>query len=806
MTDGDTGGASRLERLRQKHKALMSTSSRKIAASRGRLGGDFDESGRKLFLEKPADPSFAEGNEPESPTVKVKRSSTSVTLREENTKLKEELKELQAEREKLRKNLSNVAVQVQNASKAILSTKVHEANAKLSAMEIDLKETQERLEAKEASQNELLNQMQKLRKENAKLGSQVRLNSHSMSGTKNNKIKELTERVTELEEINRDLTLDNAKLDAQLKIEQEDGYEDMKKAKKKADKSASTEDKSLARIRQSNMTMVQTQLAVSSAQLTSAEMELADKEHEIESLQRDLEELQKDNARLRKAKGEMVDASKVDELQNEVKELESVNAQLVQEKMQLSMGSIQEDLEGDEPVGAKSGERTPSKKLEKRVRDSNLSMMKTQIALANAQASSSAQELAEKEHEMMDMELRLAELNKALGHALKEKRDSETKLQAEIDKAYELEKQQQRAVTLNKEPDYIPSNIAVGVENGALGGTFDFGAVAEGGAADAADASVKFVNIGGDDQTAKSAMTGFTDASSMAQTYAVTIVQTKLADSHAKYADLELKYNELKNHLDSAMVEIGTAQTSSDQRAVDLAKARDQNAEYKAEMSNLKAQIAVLEDKQIKALKRQMRKARRAEEDGDDDDESEEEVIPMHEHRSTVAIINTKLQEANVKMSSMEREMDELADMLESTIIDGEGKRAIINALNEEISETRKENAELYTQVQEHEAMNEVFEGARILELETKLMGLEMMNQQLMLQQLEDEDAEASPAAYAALEEEEDDDAEAGTKVEKLERKIRSMEQMNKVLSNCNTIGTSAEKASSSPYEAAIYE
>mmetsp|Transcript_7496 Transcript_7496/g.18011 ORF Transcript_7496/g.18011 Transcript_7496/m.18011 type:complete len:832 (-) Transcript_7496:1220-3715(-) len=825
MTDGEAGGGSRLDRLRQKHKALLSTSSRKIAQSRGRLGGDFEGTGRKFYFEdngkKPADgalPATAEGeNEAEAPKVH-KRSSTSATLKEENKRLREELKESQAEREKLRKNLSNVAVQVQNASKAILSTKVHEANAKLSAMEIDLKETQERLDAKEASQNELLTQMQKLRKENAKLGSQVRLHSHSMSGTKNNKIKELQERVTDLEETNRDLTLEKAKLDAQLKIEQEDGYEGMKKAKKRGDKEASKEEKGLARIRQSNMTMIQTQLAVSSAQLTSAEMELADKEHEISELQRAVDELQKDNNKLRKAKGEMVDPTKVKELEKEVTELESVNQQLVQEKMQLSLGSIEEDLEFETDAASASGGSTGQSvvsakpKTEKRVRDSNLTMMKTQLALAHAQSSSVEQELADMEHELMDTQLRLDEANKARDHAISEKREAEKKLQEEINKAYKLEKDTHRAVTLSQAPpEQIPTNIAVGVGNGEIGGTFDFGAIAN---EANADASVKVIHFGGgDDQTAKSAMTGYTDASSMAQTYAVTIVQTKLADSHAKYADLEIKYADLQSAMDTAMVEIGTKQTSAEQQANDLSSARDKNAEYQAEMANLKAQIAVLEDKQIKALKRQMRKARRAEEDGDDEEEEEEEVIPLVEHRSTVAILNTKLQEANVKMSSMEREMDELADMLESTLIDGEGKRAIINSLNEEIAETRRENAELYTQVQENEAMNEVFEGARILELETKLMGLEMMNQNLMLQQLEDEDAANSAVPYNLMEEgeEEEEEGEAtgaagGTKVEKLERKIRGLEQMNKALSNRNLTGGGAEKASSAPDAEAISE
>ncbi|KAL3939458.1 MAG: hypothetical protein SGBAC_005822 [Bacillariaceae sp.] len=815
MTDGETGGGSRLERLRQKHKALLSTSSRKIAASRGQLDGNFQGSGRKFFFQEQGTVGGLattaegdnEGGEADKPKVIKRTSTTTQSLKEENKKLKEELKELQAEREKLRKNLSNVAVQVQNASKAILSTKVHEANAKLSAMEIDLKETQERLESKEASQNELLTQMQKLRKENAKLGSQVRLHSHSMSGTKNNKIKELTERITDLEEINRDLTLDKAKLDAQLKIEEEDGFEGMKKAKKRGDKETSKEDKGLARIRQSNMTMIQTQLAVSSAQLTSAEMELADKEHEISELTRTVDELTKDNTKLRKAKGEMVDPSKVEKLVKEVEELESVNQALVQEKMEMSLGSIQEDLELEVDIGSASGSMggsgsaavVPKPKTEKRVRDSNVTMMKTQLALANAKSSSVEQELAEMEHELMDTQLRLDEANKSLDHARQEKRETEKKLQEEITKAYELEKKQARTVTLNT--PVVPTNIAVGVGNGEIGGTFDFGEIAN-----EADASIKVIHLGGDDQTAKSAMTGYTDASSMAQTYAVTIVQTKLADSHAKYAELEVKYGELQSAMDTAMVEIGTTVTSAEQQAADLSQARDKNANYQAEMANLKAQIAVLEDKQIKALKRQMRKARRAEEDAEDEEEEEEEVIPILEHRSTVAILNTKLQEANVKISSIEREMDELADMLESTLIDGEGKRAIIYGLNEEITETRKENAELYTQVQEFEAMNEVFEGARILELETKLMGLEMMNQQLMIQQLEDEDAANTDVPYGLVEEEGEEDGAGGTKVEKLERKIRGLEQVNKTLSHRNLVGGEAHKASSAPDAEAIKE
>ncbi|CAJ1946567.1 unnamed protein product [Cylindrotheca closterium] len=811
MTDGETGGGSRLERLRQKHKALLSTSSRKIAASRGQLGEGFEGSGRKFFLDpkKPELDATAEGEDEGREGTKPRHPHTTTqALKEENKKLKEELKESQAEREKLRKNLSNVAVQVQNASKAILSTKVHEANAKLSAMEIDLKETQERLEAKEASQSELLTQMQKLRKENAKLGSQVRLHSHSMTGTKNNKIKELSERIGELEEINRDLTLDKVKLEAQLKIEEEDGYEGMKKAKKRGDRQSSKEDKGLARIRQSNMTMIQTQLAVSSAQLTSAEMELADKEHEIAELQRSVDELQKDNSRLRKAKGEMVDPSKVNELEKEVKELESVNQQLVQEKMEMSLGSIQEDLEleddGASATGSLGSSVVPKPKTEKRVRDSNVTMMKTQLALANAQVSSTEQEMAEMEHELMDTQMRLSEANKALDTAIKQKREAEKKLQEEINKAHALEKEQEKAVTLSKAaPTQVPTNINLGVGNGEIGGTFDFGQIAA-----EADASVKIIHFGGnDDQTAKSAMTGYTDASSMAQTYAVTIVQTKLADSHAKYADLEIKYSELQSAMDSAIVEIGSKETSAEQQATDLAQARDKNAAFKAEMESLKAQIAVLEDKQIKAMKRKMRKARRAEEDAEDEEEEEEEVIPLIEHRSTVAILNTKLQEANVKMTAMEREMDELADMLESTLIDGEGKRAIISGLNEEISETRKENAELYTQVQEFEAMNEVFEGARILELETKMMGLEMMNQQLMLQQLEDEDAANSAVSYGLMEEEGDgEEAAGGTKVEKLERKIKGLEQMNKTLSNRNLMGGSAHKASSAPDAEAISE
>ena len=100
--------------------------------------------------------------------------------------------------------------------------------------------------------------------------------------------------------------------------------------------------------------------------------------------------------------------------------------------------------------------------------------------------------------------------------------------------------------------------------------------------------------------------------------------------------------------------------------------------------------------------------------------------------------------------------------------------------------------------------MNEVFEGARILELETKLMGLEMMNQQLMLQQLEDENA-ASSAIAIGLEDDEPEEG-GGTKVEKLERKIRGLEQMNRVLSDRHLMGGSAHKASSAPSAEAINE
>merc|ERR1711935_1019351 len=138
---------------------------------------------------------------------------------------------------------------------------------------------------------------------------------------------------------------------------------------------------------------------------------------------------------------------------------------------------------------------------------------------------------------------------------------------------------------------------------------------------------------------------------------------------------------------------------------------------------------------------------------------------------------------------------DELADMLETTLIDGEGKRAIINSLQAEITETRKENSELFTQVQEFEAMTDVFEGARILELETKLMGLEVINQQLMLRQLEDEDAANSALPFSI---DADDDNEAdhrGSKVEKLESKIRGLERMNRVLSSRNLIGGSSRSS-----------
>jgi len=441
------------------------------------------------------------------------------------------------------------------------------------------------------------------------------------------------------------------------------------------------------------------------------------------------------------------------------------------------------EVSGEGPTQGGSASVTPATKLQKRVRSSNLTMMQTKLALSSAQLSSVEQDVADKEHELMGTELRLDEANKQLDHALKGKIEAEKKLQAEITKAYELEKTRARHVNISSSaPVEIPTNIAVGVGNGEIGGTFDFAAAVPG--TEAEDASVKVIHLSGDDQTARSAMTGYTDASSMAQTYAVTIVQTKLVDSYAKYADLELKFSELKSTLDSAMVEIGTNQSAADTQAVDLSDARDKNATYQATMANLKAEIAVLEDKQLKGLKRQMRKARRAEEDGDDnDEEEEEEVIPVREHRSTVAILNTKLQEAFVKISTMEREMDELADMLESTLIDGEGKRAIISSLQDEIIETRKENADLFTQVHEFEAMNDVFEGARVFDLETKMMGLEMMNQQLMLQQLEDEDAANSALPYGVDEDNDNEADQRGSKVEKLERKIHDLEQMNKALS-----------------------
>jgi chromosome segregation ATPase len=257
---------------------------------------------------------------------------------------------------------------------------------------------------------------------------------------------------------------------------------------------------------------------------------------------------------------------------------------------------------------------------------------------------------------------------------------------------------------------------------------------------------------------------------------------------------MEMKCNELKGTLDNAMVEIGSKQTAVDMTQSDLADARDRNAKYINEMEELKTQIAVLEDKQIKGMKRQMRKAKRAE--ADESEEEEEEVIPMIEHRSAMAIINTKLQEANVKVSTMEREMDELADMLESAILDGEKKKAIIESMNAEVIETRKENADLYSQVQEYEAMNDIFEGARIQELETKLMGLETINQHLMLAQLEmdlDGEGELTLDVLEVL-----DDNGGGTKAETLLRKIQGLQQVNEALSKRNDDDSSSLSSSSS--------
>jgi chromosome segregation ATPase len=319
------------------------------------------------------------------------------------------------------------------------------------------------------------------------------------------------------------------------------------------------------------------------------------------------------------------------------------------------------------------------------------------------------------------------------------------------------------------------------------------------------DASIKVIQMGGDDdQTARSAMTGYTEASSMAQTYAVTIVQTKLADSHAKYAEMEMKYSELKGTLDNAMVEIGSKQTAVDMTQSDLADARDRNAKYSNEMETLRTQIAVLEDKQIKGMKRQMRKAKRAEDDGSE--EEPEEVVGLMEHRSAMAILNTKLQESNMMVTTMEREMDELADMLESAILDGEKKRAIIESMNAEVIETRKENADLYSQVQEYEAMNAIFEGSRIQELETKLMGLETINQHLMLAQLE-LDLDGSGDLNFDMAEQSDDDGR-GTRAERLARKIQGLQQMNKALSNprrddddSSMSGASSSSSSSSESE-----
>eukprot|EP00980_Cylindrotheca_fusiformis_P020683 scaffold7719_cov95-Cylindrotheca_fusiformis.AAC.5 len=762
-----SAASSRLERLRQKHKALLSTSNEKIAQSREKLdwySNDFEGHGRKFFFqEKGKTASGMSDDELSNDSLSIPRRGPSMMvdpkLKEENQKLKEELKEIKSEREKLRKNLSQVAVQVQNASKAILSTKLHEANAKYSTLEMEMKETQDRLDAKEASTTELLSQMQKLRKENAKLTTQVRLSNHSMTGTKNSQLKDLQEKITELEETNRELMLEKTRMTAQMGIQEQSDDEQPEVVERSSS--------AMARVQKSTMTMIQTQLAVSSAQLSSVEMELAEKENEVEELHKLLEEERAYNKKLREAKGTMVDSTKVNELEDQLKTLESSNRELLMEKMNSSASGLLDSVPESEEV-----ELTAT---QKRVRDSNLSMMKTKLALSSAQLSSVEQDLAENEHELMSTQVTLSEVRAELDSVRKEKRELEKKLQAKIDELHEASK---RPVQRAAPPAQVPTNIALGVGGGEIGGTFDFGAAAEGGE----DASIKVIRLAGDDQTARSAMTGYTDASSMAQTYAVTIVQTKLADSHAKYAELEMKYNELKGTLDNAMVEIGSRQTAVDMTQADLSTARDKNAEYTAEMEKLKTQISLLEDKQIKAMKRQMRKAKRAEEDASE--EEEEEVIPMIEHRSALAIVNTKLQESNLKLSAMDREMDELADMLESTILDGEKKKAIINSLNAEVIEIRKENADLYSQVQEHEAMNDIFEGARIQELETKLMGLEAINQQLMLAQLEhglDSDDDNVPLdideVLTPLE-----DVPGGSKIEKLERKIQGLEEVNKTL------------------------
>jgi chromosome segregation ATPase len=781
-----TAASSRLDRLRQKHKALLSSSNQKIAQSRSRLDwytDDFEGKGRKFFFQEKGKTASSMSDDDISTdslhvaSPRVAPSPKDDKLDEENKKLTEELKEIKAEREKLRKNLSQVAVQVQNASKAILSTKFHEANAKYSNLENEMKETQDRLDARESSTTELLTQMQKLRKENAKLASQVRMNNHTMTGTKNSQMKELQEKITDLQEINRELMLEKTRMTAQMGIQEEEGPDDEQEE-------VPVERTTVKRVRNSTMTMIQTQLAVSSAQLTSVEMELAGKENEVDDLQKLLDEARAENTKLWKVQGGMVDNSKVEELKEQVKVLETYNTDLMVEKMSTSSGALEEPL----PSVPESDDLLMSP-TQKRVRDSNLSMMKTKIALSSAQLTSVEQDLAETEHELMSTQVSLDEIRSELDATRKEKRELVEKLQDQADMIHELET---RKPTVRAGPSaQIPTNIAIGVGAGEIGGTFDFGAaVAEG-----EDASIKVIQLGGDDdQTARSAMTGYTEASSMAQTYAVTIVQTKLADSHAKYAEMEMKCNELKGTLDNAMVEIGSKQTAVDMTQSDLADARDRNAKYINEMEELKTQIAVLEDKQIKGMKRQMRKAKRAE--ADESEEEEEEVIPMIEHRSAMAIINTKLQEANVKVSTMEREMDELADMLESAILDGEKKKAIIESMNAEVIETRKENADLYSQVQEYEAMNDIFEGARIQELETKLMGLETINQHLMLAQLEmdlDGEGELTLDVLEVL-----DDNGGGTKAETLLRKIQGLQQVNEALSKRNDDDSSSLSSSSS--------
>lgn len=789
--DGEPSAvSSRLERLRQKHKALLSSSNEKIAQSRSRLDwytDDFEGTGRKFFFQEKGKTSSGVSDDSLSPKPRLAPRVAPAPLvddklKEENQKLKDELKEIKSEREKLRKNLSQVAVQVQNASKAILSTKLHEANARYSTLEIELKETQDSLDAKESSTTELLTQMQKLRKENAKLASQVRMNNHSMTGTQNSQMKALQERVTDLEEANRELMLEKTRMTAQMGIQEEEGSDDEQEE-------VPVERSAVSRVRNSNMTMIQTQLAVSAAQLTSVEMELSEKENEIDDLHKLLDAARADNEKLRKAQGNMVQTTKVEELKETVQILESSNRELMIEKMSTSSGG----LNLDEPLApVAETEEVNLTSTQKRIRDSNLSMMKTKLALSSAQLTSVEQDLAEHEHELMSAQVGLSEVRAELDSTRKEKRQLERKLQEKIDEIHELNtrKPAPRAAQ-------VPTNIAVGIGADEIGGTFDFGAMGEG-----EDASIKVIQMGGDDETARSAMTGYTEASSMAQTYAVTIVQTKLADSHAKYADLEMKFNELKGTLDNAMVEIGSKQTAVDMTQSDLSDARDRNAAYTNEMEKLKTQISLLEDKQIKAMKRQMRKAKRAEEN--ESEEEEEEVIPLMEHRSALAIVNTKLQESNVKFSGMEREMDELADMLESAILDGEKKKAIIDSMNAEVIETRKENADLYAQVQEFEAMNDVFEGARIQELETKLMGLETINQQLMLAQLEnDEDGigDLPLDALAAWE-----DVPGGSKIEKLERRISGLQQVNNKLSSRNLFAkddgdASVSSASSSSSE-----